>query len=187
MSRVGKQPIQLASNIKLNIIENSSRFRGSLVEVEGPKGKLSIDIRPEVAIRVEADRVIVEPGKLKDKKALSAYLGLYRTLLANAINGVAHGYEKDLEIVGIGYKAEKVGTNLKLNIGFTNPVEFPIPAGINLEIKDGIDIKVSGIDKQLVGETAAQIRRIRKPEPYKGKGIRYKGETIKLKAGKSAS
>lgn len=187
MSRVGKLPIKLNTNIKVSVTENASRFNGQLVVVEGPKGKLDVHVRPEVSIKVAESEVVVDKGKSADKKTVNAYHGLYRTLIANAVNGVSVGYEKELEIVGIGYKADKSGNNLRINIGFTNPVEFPIPTGINIDVKDGIDIKVSGIDKQLVGEVAAQIRKIRKPEPYKGKGIRYKGEQIKLKAGKSAS
>jgi large subunit ribosomal protein L6 len=125
--------------------------------------------------------------KFGEKNKSNNLWGLSRTLIANAVEGVTNGYSKVLEIIGIGYKVEQQGSNLKFNLGYNNLIEFPVPEGISIEIKDGAEITVSGIDKQLVGETAASIRRLRPPEPYKGKGIRYKDEYVKIKVGKSAA
>jgi large subunit ribosomal protein L6 len=161
----------------------------NLVTVKGPKGELSYQINPELTLQLEDGQLkVTRPSDSKKHKAMH---GLYRTLLNNMVEGVTKGFTKQLEIHGVGYRAVKAGNNLVLLVGYSHPVEVQPPDGITLNV-EGVDpatkatrISVSGIDKQRVGEIAAQIRRIRKPEPYKGKGIRYAGEAIRRKAGKA--
>jgi large subunit ribosomal protein L6 len=191
MSRVGKQPIKLNS-ATVEIADKAGIYGGQQVKVKGPKGELVVDIRPEVKIEVNAEtkelNVIALESNAKGRKSkASAYQGLYRSLVNNAVVGVNQGYQKELEIVGIGYKAENMANGIKLTIGLTHPVEFPFPLGISATIKEGVDITISGADKQMVGEVSAQIRALKKPEPYKGKGIKYKNEVIRRKAGKAAA
>jgi large subunit ribosomal protein L6 len=183
MSRVGKQIIKLPQGVSVSTTEKASRFHGDLVVVKGPKGELKVELRPEVAISIEGENVTISLVNTDS----GSYQGLYRTLVANAVEGVHKGYEKELEIVGIGFKAEMVGRTVKMQLGYNVPVEYNLPDGVDAKVEDSVFVKLTGIDKQLVGETAAQIRALKKPEPYKGKGIKYKNEVIKRKAGKTAA
>ncbi len=178
MSRIGQKPVKISTGVTVTV-------SGHVVTVVGPKGTLSGVFRPEVKISVQGSDVLVDrAGETPKAKSLH---GLSRTLVENMIMGVATGWNKGLELVGVGYRAEVSGTSLVLNVGFSHPVKFPAPDGIAFEVNDTTKINVKGIDKQLLGETAAQIRRIRPPEPYKGKGIRYIGEVVRKKAGKAAA
>lgn len=176
MSRVGKAPIQITSGVTVSV-------SGSKVDVKGPKGNLSLEVRPEMAVEVKDNQIIVSVAK--ETKDSSAFWGMTRSLIANMVEGVSEGYEKRLQLVGVGYRAKAAGNGISLTVGYSHPVEFTAPQGIELVVEDNQNILVKGIDKQLVGLTAAQIRKIRKPEPYKGKGIRYEGEVVRKKAGKS--
>lgn len=183
MSRIGRTPIPVPPKVQVNWND------GNLVTVKGPKGELSYQIDPELSLKLEDGTLNV--SRPSDSKEHKAKHGLYRTLVNNMVVGVTNGYTKQLEIHGVGYRAAKVGENLVIQVGYSHPVEVQPPQGISLTV-DGVDpatkatkVSVSGIDKQLVGEVAANIRRIRKPEPYKGKGIRYAGEAIRRKAGKA--
>jgi large subunit ribosomal protein L6 len=177
MSRVGKQPIQLPEKVQVDI-------RGSKVTVKGPKGELIRSFHPDMEIVLE-ERVLVvrRPTDHRNHRAMH---GLTRALLANMVTGVSEGYSKVLEIVGTGYRAEMQGEKLVLYLGYSHPIEFPPPEGISFEVpRGGRTVTVQGIDKELVGEIAARIRRQRPPEPYKGKGVRYEGEYVRRKAGKA--
>jgi large subunit ribosomal protein L6 len=183
MSRIGRAPITLPAKVQVNWTE------GNIVTVKGPKGELSRQVDPSLTLKLEDGSLTVT--RPSDSKEHRSKHGLYRTLINNMVVGVSNGYTKQLEIHGVGYRAAKVGNNLVIAIGYSHPVEVQPPAGISLSV-DGIDpatkatkISVSGIDKQLVGQIAAEIRGVRKPEPYKGKGIRYAGEKIRRKAGKA--
>jgi large subunit ribosomal protein L6 len=183
MSRIGRAPIPVPPKVQVNWND------GNLVTVKGPKGELSYQIDPVLSLKLEDGTLSV--SRPSDSKEHKAKHGLYRTLVNNMVVGVTNGYTKQLEIHGVGYRAAKVGENLVIQVGYSHPVEVQPPQGISLTV-DGVDpatkatkVSVSGIDKQLVGEVAANIRRIRKPEPYKGKGIRYAGEAIRRKAGKA--
>ncbi len=176
MSRVGKKAIALKDGIKVQL-------QDSLVTVEGPKGKLSQQLHPLVSVQIEKDRVQVNrTGETKQQRALH---GLFRSLLANMVTGVDQGFQKKLEINGVGYKAAVQGKNLVLNLGYSHQIHFPIPDGITIEVDRNVNIAVKGIDKQQVGQVAAVIRGFRKPEPYKGKGIKYENEHIRRKVGKT--
>src|SRR3989440_4419101 len=183
MSRIGRAPISVPPKVQVTWTDEN------LVTVNGPKGQLSYQVDPELTLKLENGTITVaRPSESKQHKAIH---GLYRTLVNNMVEGVTKGYTKQLEIHGVGYRAAKVGENLVIQVGYSHPVEVRPPQGISFSI-DGVDpatkatrLSVSGIDKQLVGEIAAQIRRVRKPEPYKGKGIRYAGEAIRRKAGKA--
>lgn len=177
MSRVGKKPIEIPAGVAIKTEE-------SLVSVEGPKGSLSRTIPREVALDIDDKLITVR--RLTDDKRGRAMHGLARTLVSNMVTGVSTGFEKGLEIVGVGYRSEIDGNLLRLMVGYSKPVEYQVPEGISIRIDKQVNIVVSGIDKELVGSVAAQIRRIRKPEPYKGKGIRYAGEKVRRKVGKSA-
>jgi large subunit ribosomal protein L6 len=174
MSRIGKKPILIPPGVDVKIEDN-------LVVIKGPKGELSQRVRPEIKIEMKEGKIFVSP-KLETKKT-KAFWGLTRTLLSNNIKGVVEGYEKKLEIQGLGYKAEMEGENLILRVGFSNFIKFEPPKGIKLAVDKNIII-VSGVSKELVGQVAAKIRKIKPPEPYKGKGIRYLGEVVKIKPGK---
>ena len=154
-----------------------------MIRVEGPKGKLSLEVPGGVDV-ILGDRV-VEVTRPSDGRIERSLHGLVRTLVANMVKGVSIGFEKSLEISGVGYRAEVGGSTLKLIIGFSAPVEYPIPEGVHIKVDKLVNILVSGIDKQLVGRVAAEIRSLKKPEPYKGKGIKYLGEQIRRKVGKS--
>lgn len=183
MSRIGRAPIPVPPKVQVSWAEDN------LVTVKGPKGQLSCQVDPELSLKLEDGTLSV--SRPSDSKPHKAKHGLYRTLVNNMVVGVTNGFTKQLEIHGVGYRASKVGDNLIILVGYSHPVEVQPPPGITLNV-DGVDaatkatkISVSGIDKQLVGQVAASIREIRKPEPYKGKGIRYAGEAIRRKAGKA--
>jgi large subunit ribosomal protein L6 len=176
MSRIGKRPVTIPGNVKVNI-------NGQTVTVEGPKGKLSQTLRPEVSVSIEDGVLMVtRAGDDKDERSLH---GLSRTLVANMVEGVTNGFTKSLELVGVGYRATLQGTKLVLTVGYSHPVEFEPPAGIEFAIEGANKVHVKGANKQLVGDMAADIRSVRPPEPYKGKGIKYAGEVVRRKAGKS--
>lgn len=183
MSRIGRTPIPVPQKVQVNWTDNN------FVTVKGPKGQLSCQVDPAISLKLEDG--VINVTRPSDSKEHKAKHGLYRTLVNNMIVGVTNGYAKQLEIHGVGYRATKVGNNLVIQVGYSHPVEVQPPDGISLSV-DGVDaatkatkLSVSGIDKQLVGQVAASIRSIRKPEPYKGKGIRYAGEAIRRKAGKA--
>jgi len=178
MSRIGKQPIQIPAGVTVAV-------EGSTVRVKGPKGEMVRSFRPEMKIAVQDGAVVVE--RSSESKQDRALHGLTRALLANMVEGVTKGYRKSLELVGVGYKAEKRGKNLVLNVGFSHPVEYPEAPGLNITTPAPTQIVVEGIDKQQVGQAAAEIRSVRPPEPYKGKGIRYQGEHVRRKAGKAGA
>lgn len=177
MSRIGNKPIEVPAGVQVDI-------KGNHIKVTGPKGSLERDFRPEIEF-VSADNIISVKCRDHSKRTI-AFSGLCRTLLDNMIIGTVEGFSKKLVIEGVGYRADLKGDTISLNVGFSNPVLFDLPAGVNAKV-DRTEITLDSIDKELVGQTAATIRSIRKPEPYKGKGIRYDGERIVRKAGKSAS
>ncbi|MFQ6049940.1 MAG: 50S ribosomal protein L6 [Candidatus Paceibacterales bacterium] len=174
MSRIGRKPIPIPEGVEVKI-ENQK------VIIKGPKGELSQEVRPEIKVEIKEGNIFVLPT-IQAKKT-KAFWGLTRALLNNMVRGVTEGYEKKLEIQGLGYKAILEGENLVLSVGFTHSVKIKTPPGIKLSVEKNI-ITVSGIDKELVGQIAAKIRKVRPPEPYKGKGIRYLGEVVRRKAGK---
>ncbi len=174
MSRVGKKPILIPESVKVKI-------EGQTVIVKGPKGELQKKIRPEIKVEEREGKIFISPQR--ETKRTEAFWGLTRTLIFNMVKGITEGYEKKMQIQGVGYKANLEGENLVLHIGFSHPVKIKKPEGINFLIEKNI-ITVSGINKELVGQVAAKIRSIRPPEPYKGKGIRYLGERVRRKAGK---
>ncbi len=176
MSRIGKMPVALPAGVKVTI-------DGGLLSVEGPKGKLTQHVREEVAFDVQKEQVIVT--RKDESKVSRSYHGLYRQLLHNMIIGVTKGFTKNLIVNGVGYRAEVKGNLLILNLGYSNIIEFVIPEGVTITVEGQNKIIVSAIDKQLVGQTAAEIRSLRKPEPYKGKGVKYEDEVIRRKVGKS--
>jgi large subunit ribosomal protein L6 len=177
MSRIGKQPIPLPQKVEVDI-------RGSHVTVKGPKGQLERSFDPAMTIKLDDGVLTVE--RPTDQRQHRATHGLTRALLANMVSGVSDGYSKVLEIEGTGYRAEMQGEKLVLFLGYSHPIEFPPPQGISFEVpRGGRTVTVMGIDKELVGEIAARIRRQRPPEPYQGKGVRYRGERVRRKAGKS--
>ncbi len=178
MSRIGKKPISFPKNVKIS--QNAD-----VIKVEGPKGTLSSKLPEGINIKVDDGSISVE--RKSEALAVRSYHGLTRTLIDNMVKGVTTGFEKKLEISGVGYRAEAADKILKLILGFSSPVQYDIPKGIDVKIDKQVSIVVSGIDKELVGRVAAEIRSLRKPEPYKGKGIKYADEYIKRKAGKSAS
>ena len=176
MSRIGKRPIKIPNKVTVTI-------DGQKVAVKGPKGELSRVLPPEIALTQEAETLVVKPNN-DSRKARQRY-GLCRTLVSNMVEGVSKGFERRLEIQGVGYRAQVQGHNLILNVGYSNPVEMPAPEGINIAVENNTNVIVSGINKEVVGNTAAKIRGVRPPEVYKGKGIRYAGETVRRKAGKA--
>lgn len=176
MSRVGKKPILIPEDVKVEIEDQK-------IKIRGPKGELSCEIPPEIKIGAVKGQIFVSPKK--QTKKTKALWGLTRALLNNVIEGVTKGYEKKLEIQGLGYRASLDGKDLVLQVGFTQPVKIKAPEGITFSVEKNI-ITIAGINKELVGEVAAKIRKIRPPEPYKGKGIRYLGEQVRRKAGKKA-
>jgi large subunit ribosomal protein L6 len=178
MSRVGKNPIQIPNGVEV-IIE------GSKVRAKGPKGELEKKFSPEITIRKDENVIYVE--RFSESNRHKSLHGLTRTLVANMVNGVSTGFEKTLEIVGVGYRAALKGSNLEIQVGYSHPAVVSKTEGIEFEVPAPNKIVVKGADKQLVGEVAAEIRAIRKPEPYKGKGIKYAGEHIRRKVGKTAT
>jgi large subunit ribosomal protein L6 len=177
MSRIGKQPIELPSGV--NVAISPGR-----VQVNGPLGELSQNVPARMQIEQDDGTLVVKrPTERGDDRALH---GLTRSLVANMVEGVTKGFEKRLELQGVGYRAALRGTDLELNVGFSHPVVIKPPQGISFEVPDATTVLVKGIDKQQVGEIAAQVRKVRPPEPYKGKGIRYEGEYVRRKVGKRA-
>jgi large subunit ribosomal protein L6 len=175
MSRIGKQPISVPDGVTFSIEDK-------IVTVKGPKGELTQEVDSKVKVEQKEKEIIVTV-KNPESKTDKAYWGLFRMLIANMVKGVTEGFEKQLEVNGVGFKTELKGKQLVLNVGFSHPVEYDLPEGIEVKVEKKI-ITVSGIDKQKVGQTAAEIRAIKKPEPYKGKGIKYVDEQIRRKAGK---
>ncbi len=177
MSRIGKQPVQLPDKVQFSL-------KGDVISVKGPKGNLERKLHPAIELDVN-DNAINVTTDTSDKKKV-ALQGLYRSLIYNMVAGVSTGYEKKLLLSGIGYRAETSGQTLILNVGYSNPVNFEIPKGISAAVENNTQITLSGIDKELLGQVAANVRDLRPPEPYKGKGIMYADERIIRKAGKTA-
>ncbi len=175
MSRIGKKAIAIPSGVTVTL-------SGQAVTVKGPKGQLAYTAPDEVAVTHADGQLTVAPNN--DSQRARGMWGLSRTLLSNMVDGVTKGYEENLELVGVGYRAAIKGRNLSLQLGFSHDIDMPPPEGITFASAKPTEIKISGIDKQVVGETAARIRRIRPPEPYKGKGVRYAGEKVRRKEGK---
>ncbi len=180
MSRIGKTPVPILDGVKVAV-------SGRKVNVEGPKGKLEWEHRSEISVEVDDEKKQVVVKRNNDDRESRAYHGLTRSLINNMVIGVKDGYEKKLEIVGVGYIASISGKTLALRVGFANEVKKEIPQGLNVTCPDQTHVVVQGCDKQMVGEFAASVRAVRKPEPYKGKGIRYDGEHVKIKPGKAAT
>jgi len=177
MSRIGKAPITVPKGVTVDLKDN-------VVKVKGPKGELSRTIRSEIAIKMEDDKLVLT--KVKDDRLSRALYGLSRTLVANMVKGVSDGFEKTLEMTGVGYRAQMEGKKLIMALGYSHPIEVDPPEGLSIAVGKGNVITVSGIDKQAVGDLASAIREKRPPEVYKGKGVRYQGEVIRRKAGKAA-
>ena len=176
MSRIGKKPIEITPGVE-------AKIDGQQILIKGPKGELSLKVRPEIKVEIKTNQIFVTP-QLETKQS-KAFWGTTRALLQNMVQGVARGYEKKLEIEGVGFRAELEGQNMVLNVGFTHSVKIKAPQNIKFSVEKNT-ITVAGVDKGLVGQIAAEIRRVREPEPYKGKGIRYLGEQIRRKVGKKA-
>jgi large subunit ribosomal protein L6 len=177
MSRIGRKPITIPSGVNVDVAA------GNFITIKGPKGELSYSAPPALGIELEDGTLLVSrPDDAREHRSLH---GLSRTLISNMVVGVTDGFRKNLEIQGVGYRAAMDGKDLVLNVGFSHPVRFQAPEGISYTLDGQTKVSVSGIDKQAVGEEAARIRRVRPPEPYKGKGIRYEGEVVRRKAGKA--
>ncbi|MBT9312335.1 50S ribosomal protein L6 [Leptothoe kymatousa] len=176
MSRIGKKPVPVPSGVTVSIDSQS-------VIVKGPKGELSRTLPAQVSVAQDGEKIVIT--RQDDSRPSRAYHGLSRTLIANMIEGVSKGFEKRLEIKGVGYRAAVKGKTLTMNLGYSHPVEFEPPAGIDFKVESNTNVIISGIDKELVGTIAAKIRDARPPEPYKGKGVRYLGEMVRRKAGKA--
>lgn len=179
MSRIGKKPVPVASGVKVTLA-------GQQVKVEGQKGKLELNVHPAVQVQHDQAKNELVVTRRDDEKQSKALHGLTRSLLANMVEGVSKGYSKSLEVQGVGYRAELKGKQLVLAVGFANTISLPVPAELKVDV-DGSRINISGPSKQLVGQFASDVRRVRKPEPYKGKGIRYVGEQVKIKPGKAVT
>ena len=175
MSRIGKRPVPLPAGV-------TATTEGETLSVKGPKGQLQLQMRDEISYEIGDDGIVVKPAN--ETKQARAFWGMQRTLVDNLVTGVSEGFSKVLEISGVGYRAQAQGKNLRLQLGYSHDVNFPVPDGIEVKTPDQNTVEISGIDKQKVGQVAAEIRRWRKPEPYKGKGIKYRGEYIFRKEGK---
>ncbi|MCK9542659.1 MAG: 50S ribosomal protein L6 [Novosphingobium sp.] len=175
MSRIGKRPVAIPGGVSADIADG-------VLTVKGPKGALTLSLADDVTYKVEDGSISVQPAN--DTKRARSFWGMQRTLVQNLVTGVTDGYTKVLEITGVGYRANMQGKNLKLQLGYSHDVDFAVPEGIEIKTPDNTTVEISGIDKQKVGQVAAEIRRWRKPEPYKGKGIKYRGEYIFRKEGK---
>ena len=175
MSRIGKRPVPLPSGV-------SATTEGRVLSVKGPKGTLTLQMRDEISYDISDDGISVQPAN--DTKQARAFWGMQRTLVQNLVTGVSEGFTKVLEITGVGYRAAAQGKNLKLQLGYSHDVNVAVPDGLEVKTPDNTTVEISGIDRQKVGQLAAEIRRWRKPEPYKGKGIKYRGEFIFRKEGK---
>jgi large subunit ribosomal protein L6 len=177
MSRIGRQPIEVPQGTDVTL-------NGQVVHVKGPKGEMNLDVHPDIGVTMD-DRVVTVT-RSSDEPQHRALHGLTRMLVANMVEGVVNGFSKTLEIQGVGYRAMGKGSGIELHLGFSHTIQYPAPDGVSLDLPDQTTIVVSGVDKQKVGQAAAEIRGFRPPEPYKGKGIRYKGEHVRRKAGKTA-
>lgn len=177
MSKIGRQPITIPANVTFQV-------NGDVVSVKGPKGELTLKLHPDVTIKQENDVVTVHPTK--ETKLAKSLHGTFQRHIANMVVGVTEGYTKTLELIGTGYRVTKQGGKVSLALGFSHPIVYEPPASVTLDVEGNNKIMVKGIDKQLVGMAASQIRSYKKPEPYKGKGIRYEGEIVRRKAGKAA-
>jgi large subunit ribosomal protein L6 len=178
MSRIGKQPIAIPAGVKVALAKGA-------ITIEGPLGKLDFRHRPEVGVEFDEAAKLLRVNRVNETRQARALHGLSRAILQNMVIGVTKGYEKKLEIVGVGYLAAVAGPVLQLRVGFANEVHLPIPTGLAVTCPDQTHIVIKGRDKQLVGQFAAEVRSVRKPEPYKGKGVRYEGEQVRRKAGKA--
>lgn len=179
MSRIGRKPVPVPAAVKVSIAD-------STIQIEGPKGKLSYTHRPEIGVSFDESNKQITIARRDDERQSRAYHGLTRSLINNMVQGVTTGYTKKLEIVGVGYQAQlKGGNNLTLQVGYANQVVLQAPTGVTVVVPDPTHIAISGADKQAVGQFAAEVRKVRPPEPYKGKGIRYEGEQVRRKAGKA--
>lgn len=176
MSRIGDAPILIMSGVTVEKL-------GKTLSVNGPKGKLNLEINPAVTVDIKGEQVIVK--RKSEEKTVKALHGLTRSLIANMVTGVTDGWSKNLDLVGVGFRAQSAGNKLTLNVGYSHPVDIEAPEGITFEVVDNTKIKVSGADKQLVGQISANIKKVRIPDVYKGKGIRYEGEYIRKKLGKT--
>ena len=177
MSRIGKMPVELPKGVEV-------RKDGRTLSVKGPKGQLTMEIHEDMSVVVDEGELRVE--RPTDQRSHRALHGLTRSLIFNMVQGVTQGYKRILEIQGVGYRAEKTGKGLTLHLGFSHPIHYDVPPGIEVDVPNQTTIEVAGVDKQLVGQTAAEIRGFRPPEPYKGKGVRYQDERVRRKAGKTA-
>ena len=177
MSRIGKLPIEIPKGVEISLEDRT-------LSAKGPKGDLSLEVHPEMVVEVEGGQITVQ--RPSDQPRHRALHGLTRSLLANMVTGVTEGFSKTLEIVGVGYRADPTGAGITLNVGYSHVIDYPAPDGVTLEVPNQTTIVISGPDKQRVGQAAAEIRAFRPPEPYKGKGIRYQGEQVRRKAGKTA-
>ncbi len=177
MSRIGKKPIPVPKGVQVTL-------KDGLVEVKGPKGQLSQSLPPGVTMVLEDEQIVTSVGEAREQRK---FHGLGRTLVANAVQGVSEGFKRELDIVGVGYRAEVKGRDVHFALGYSHPVVFPLPQGIDVAIEKQTHVTVTGIDKQLVGQVAANMRSLRKPDPYKQKGVRYTGEVLKKKAGKAGA
>jgi len=178
MSRIGKLPIAIPDKVNVEVHDHT-------VTVRGPKGTLTMTAHPVIDVQVKDRQVIC--GRPSDEKPHKALHGLTRSLIANMVEGVTKGFERKLELIGVGYRASLLGQNLNISLGFSHPIIFPVPPSIKIEVKDQTQLTVSGMDKQLVGAVAAKLRSFRPPEPYKGKGVKYAEERIRRKAGKTGA
>ena len=178
MSRIGKLPIPIPDAVKVEVADH-------VVTVKGPKGTLTMTAHPAIDVQLKDRQVLC--GRPSDGKFHKSLHGLTRTLVANMVEGVTKGYERKLELVGVGYRAAIQGPNLSIALGYSHPIIYPVPPGIKIEVKDQTQLTVSGTDKQLVGAVAAKVRSFRPPEPYKGKGVKYADERIRRKAGKAGA
>ena len=179
MSRIGRKPVAVPANVKVSIAD-------STIEVEGHKGKLSFSHRPEIGVLYDEAKREVQVTRSDDERLSRSLHGLTRSLISNLVQGVAGGYTRKLEIVGVGYQAQlKKANTIALQVGFANQVVLEAPAGVTVTVPDATHVVVTGADKQAVGQFAAEVRKVRPPEPYKGKGIRYEGEAVRRKAGKA--
>jgi large subunit ribosomal protein L6 len=178
MSRVGRKPIPIPGNVKVSIADTQ-------LEIQGPKGKLQTPVPPGISFALEGKELVCQ--RTSDERQQRAFHGLARALAMNAVRGVTEGFSKELDIVGVGYRVQVEGKKLVFALGFSHPIVFPIPDGIQVAVDKQTHLVVSGIDRQRVGQVAAEIRRLRKPDPYKQKGVRYTGEVLKKKAGKAGA
>lgn len=178
MSRIGLKAIEVPQGVTVNV-------NGSVVEVKGPKGQLTVEVLPGITVEVKEGSVLV--NRVNDEKQTRAFHGLIRSLVNNAVEGVANGYKKTLKLIGTGYRVKAQGAGIQLSVGFSHPVDFTPEQGVSLKVEGTDTIHIEGISKQAVGQVAANIRKIRPPEPYKGKGIRYEDEEVRRKQGKAAA